>query len=215
MQTTCRSGLDRRFQACLDTLSLFAYQRRFATVTISEAAAGLALRRCRPEPARSQRTAARDGWMIGLIGREPATKPLRDALQKSAFARLTTVLGPGIRQLHMGHLHLDMSQRPRRHDLPVDRRVTPGFGGRGNALARRRLKKCHMRRRLFREAKMPAKSAAQQKAAGAALAAKRGEIEKSELRGASLSMAKSMTEAELDELASTKRKGKPEHVSTS
>lgn len=62
---------------------------------------------------------------------------------------------------------------------------------------------------------MPAKSAAQQKAAGAALAAKRGEIEKSELRGASLSMAKSMTEAELDELASTKRKGKPEHVSTS
>ncbi|PTM39586.1 DUF3008 family protein [Bosea sp. 124] len=62
---------------------------------------------------------------------------------------------------------------------------------------------------------MPAKSAAQQKAAGAALAAKRGEIKKSELKGASKSMEKSMTEKELDELASTKRKGKPEHVSKS
>jgi hypothetical protein len=59
---------------------------------------------------------------------------------------------------------------------------------------------------------MPAKSKAQQKAAGAALAAKRGDIPKSELKGASKSMAKSMTEKELDELASTKRKGKPEHV---
>lgn len=59
---------------------------------------------------------------------------------------------------------------------------------------------------------MPAKSKAQQKAAGAALAAKRGEIPKSKLQGASKSMAKSMTEKELDELASTKRKGKPEHV---
>ena len=60
---------------------------------------------------------------------------------------------------------------------------------------------------------MPAKSKAQQKAAGAALAAKRGEIKKSELKGASRSMEKSMTEKELEELASTKRKGKPEHVS--
>lgn len=59
---------------------------------------------------------------------------------------------------------------------------------------------------------MPAKSQAQQKAAGAALAAKRGEIKSSELKGASKSMAKSMSEDELDELASTKRKGKPEHV---
>ena len=59
---------------------------------------------------------------------------------------------------------------------------------------------------------MPAKSKAQQKAAGAALAAKRGEIPKSKLQGASKSMAKSMTEKELDELASTKRKGKPEHM---
>jgi hypothetical protein len=59
---------------------------------------------------------------------------------------------------------------------------------------------------------MPAKSASQQKAAGAALAAKRGEIPVSELRGASKSMYESMTEEQLDEFASTKRKGKPEHV---
>jgi len=62
---------------------------------------------------------------------------------------------------------------------------------------------------------MPAKSAAQQNAAGAALAAKRGEIPVSKLKGASKSMYESMTEKELDEFASTKRKGKPEHVSES
>jgi len=62
---------------------------------------------------------------------------------------------------------------------------------------------------------MPAKSAAQQKAAGAALAAKRGETSPSKLKGASRSMYESMTEKELDEFASTKRKGKPEHVSKS
>jgi hypothetical protein len=62
---------------------------------------------------------------------------------------------------------------------------------------------------------MPAKSAAQQKAAGAALAAKRGETKVSELKGASRSMYESMTEKELDEMASTKRKGKPEHASKS
>lgn len=60
---------------------------------------------------------------------------------------------------------------------------------------------------------MPAKSKAQQKAAGAALAAKRGDIKKSELQGASRSMEKSMSEKELEDLASTKRKGKPEHKS--
>jgi hypothetical protein len=59
---------------------------------------------------------------------------------------------------------------------------------------------------------MPAKSGAQQKAAGAALSAKRGETPKSELKGASKQMAESMTEQQLDELASTKRKGKPEHT---
>ncbi len=60
---------------------------------------------------------------------------------------------------------------------------------------------------------MPAKSKAQQKAAGAALAAKRGEAKKSDLKGASKGMLKSMTEKELEDLASTKRKGKPEHAS--
>jgi hypothetical protein len=60
---------------------------------------------------------------------------------------------------------------------------------------------------------MPAKSAAQQKAAGAALSAKRGETPKSKLKGASKSMASSMSEEELEKMASTKRKGKPEHAS--
>ena len=60
---------------------------------------------------------------------------------------------------------------------------------------------------------MPAKSAAQQKAAGAALSAKRGDTPKSELKGASKSMVESMNEKELDEMASTSRKDKPEHKS--
>ena len=59
---------------------------------------------------------------------------------------------------------------------------------------------------------MPAKSKAQQKAAGAALSARRGETRKSDLKGAARSMADSMTEKELEEMASTTRKGKPEHV---
>ena len=59
---------------------------------------------------------------------------------------------------------------------------------------------------------MPAKSQAQQKAAGAALSAKRGDTPKSDLQGASKSMVESMTEKELEEMASTKRKGKPEHA---
>jgi hypothetical protein len=62
---------------------------------------------------------------------------------------------------------------------------------------------------------MPAKSAAQQKAAGAALSAKRGDEPKSKLKGASKSMEKSMSEKQLEELAHTKRKGKPEHKSKS
>lgn len=60
---------------------------------------------------------------------------------------------------------------------------------------------------------MPAKSKAQQKAAGAALSAKRGETEKSDLVGASRDMYDSMTEKQLDELASTKRKGLPSRKS--
>lgn len=59
---------------------------------------------------------------------------------------------------------------------------------------------------------MPAKSKAQQKAAGAALSAKRGETPVKELKGASRSMYKSLSEKELDDLASTPHKGKPEHV---
>lgn len=60
---------------------------------------------------------------------------------------------------------------------------------------------------------MPAKSKAQQKAAGAALSAKRGETKKSELQGASRGMYESMSEKELEEMAETKRKDKPEHKS--
>jgi len=60
---------------------------------------------------------------------------------------------------------------------------------------------------------MPAKSAAQQKAAGAALSAKRGDTPKSKLKGASKSMVESMTEKQLEDFASTPRRGKPEHVS--
>lgn len=60
---------------------------------------------------------------------------------------------------------------------------------------------------------MPAKSKAQQKAAGAALSAKRGDTAKSDLKGPSRDMADSMSEKELEEMASTKRKGKPEHAS--
>jgi hypothetical protein len=59
---------------------------------------------------------------------------------------------------------------------------------------------------------MPAKSKAQQKAAGAALSAKRGDTPKSELKGASKEMAASMSETELEELASGSTKGKPERV---
>lgn len=59
---------------------------------------------------------------------------------------------------------------------------------------------------------MPAKSQAQQKAAGAALAAKRGDIKVKELVGASKEMYKSMSEKELKEFAETKHKDLPEHV---
>jgi Protein of unknwon function (DUF3008) len=57
---------------------------------------------------------------------------------------------------------------------------------------------------------MPAKSKAQQKAAGAALSAKRGETKVRDLKGASKEMHTSMTEQELEELASTDRKDLPE-----
>lgn len=59
---------------------------------------------------------------------------------------------------------------------------------------------------------MPAKSKAQQKAAGAALSAKRGETAQKDLVGASKQMFDSMTEAELEELAATPHDGLPETV---
>ena len=57
---------------------------------------------------------------------------------------------------------------------------------------------------------MPAKSKAQQKAAGEAFTANRGETPKSKLKGASLEMYESMTEEELDEMASVKRSKLPD-----
>jgi hypothetical protein len=62
---------------------------------------------------------------------------------------------------------------------------------------------------------MPAKSKAQQKAAGAALSIKRGETPKSKAREPSKHMAESMSEKELEKMAHTKRKGKPEHAARS
>lgn len=55
-----------------------------------------------------------------------------------------------------------------------------------------------------------ATSKAQQKAAGAALAAKRGETKVGDLQGASKDMYDSMSEEELDEMASTDRSDLPE-----
>lgn len=59
---------------------------------------------------------------------------------------------------------------------------------------------------------MPAKSKAQQKAAGAALSAKRGDMPKSKLEGASKQMADSMSEKQLEDFAKGSTKGKPEHA---
>lgn len=60
---------------------------------------------------------------------------------------------------------------------------------------------------------MPAKSKAQQQAAGAALSAKRGERKKSSLQGSSKDMYESMSEKQLEEMASSKQKGKAKHKS--
>jgi len=59
---------------------------------------------------------------------------------------------------------------------------------------------------------MPAKSKAQQKAAGAALSAKRGDTPRPKLKGASKEMAEHMTEKQLEDFAKGSTKGKPEHV---
>ncbi|MEH6742472.1 DUF3008 family protein [Hyphomonas sp.] len=57
---------------------------------------------------------------------------------------------------------------------------------------------------------MPAQSEAQQKAAGAALSAKRGDTKVSDLQGASKEMYDSMSEKELEDLASTSHDNIPE-----
>lgn len=59
---------------------------------------------------------------------------------------------------------------------------------------------------------MPAKSKAQQRAAGAALSAKRGDTKVSDLQGASRQMYDSMSENELEEFASTDLDGLPDHA---
>lgn len=60
---------------------------------------------------------------------------------------------------------------------------------------------------------MPAKSKNQQKAAGTALAAKRGDKKVSELKGPAKDMYESMSENKLEEMASAKRKNLPEKKS--
>jgi Protein of unknwon function (DUF3008) len=68
---------------------------------------------------------------------------------------------------------------------------------------------------LRRGLEMPAKSKSQQMAAGAALSAKRGKRKVGELKGASKSMYRSMSERQLHDLAATKRKGKRRHAAKS
>ena len=62
---------------------------------------------------------------------------------------------------------------------------------------------------------MPAKSKVQQKAAGMALAAKRGELSPSKLKGAARDMYESMSERQLREYAETKRKKLPKKKKSS
>ena len=59
---------------------------------------------------------------------------------------------------------------------------------------------------------MPARSKAQQKAAGAALSAKRGDTKVGDLQGASRAMYDSMSEEELEDIAKTDREGLPDRV---
>ncbi len=59
---------------------------------------------------------------------------------------------------------------------------------------------------------MPAKSKSQQQAMAIALAAKRGRISKSKLKGPSREMAESMSERQLRDFAKTKSGNLPDHV---
>ena len=78
--------------------------------------------------------------------------------------------------------------------------------GRENIESRRR---CNRHYPNMRYRDMPARSKKQQMAAGAALAAKRGEQKKSSLKGASKQMADSMSEKQLKDFAKTSRKKLP------
>lgn len=61
---------------------------------------------------------------------------------------------------------------------------------------------------------MPSVSQDQATAAAMALQCKKGQMPKSQLKGAAKEMCESMTAKELREYASTKRKGKPEQKKT-
>jgi hypothetical protein len=58
---------------------------------------------------------------------------------------------------------------------------------------------------------MPAKSRARRRAAGAALSAGCGKTTMKDLEPPAKSMARSMSEPALEDMASTPRRGKPEH----
>ncbi|MGZ2749489.1 DUF3008 family protein [Burkholderia stagnalis] len=58
---------------------------------------------------------------------------------------------------------------------------------------------------------MPAKSQAQQRAAGAALSARRGRTKAKDLKPPSKSMYESMSEKQLEDMAATPARGKPKH----
>src|SRR5690606_23383580 len=96
--------------------------------------------------------------------------------------------------------------------LPAGRRMGgtigpgPRFGKRRAAASRLQAFDSSSERQSRPEGTMPAKSKKQQMAAGAALSAKRGERPKSSLKGASRSMAESMSEEKLSEMASVERK---------
>jgi hypothetical protein len=59
---------------------------------------------------------------------------------------------------------------------------------------------------------MPARSKAQQRAAGAALAARRGKTSPDSLKGAARQMYESMSERELEDFAATPLDGLPDRV---
>ncbi len=108
-----------------------------------------------------------------------------------------------------------LDARPR-HDLKArsDERQAGSTGTTGAFVSLAEY--CSRRAAATPEAKgtdMPAKSGAQQKAAGAALSAKRGETKVSDLKGPAKDMYESMSEQELEEMAGTSRKDKPEHDS--